>query len=136
MAGNVFPFSQVQRFQAQLNPNPKHHFDVFLSSTQVGGVGLTLTAADRVILVDPSWNPASDHQAIDRAYRVGQFKNVVAYRLILSGLIEEKMFRYQLFKTGLTASCGLGGPAGNADKQSRAARRAAERDAPRYLRQS
>ena len=39
---------------------------------QVGGLGLTLTAADRVVIVDPSWNPATDNQSVDRAYRIGQ----------------------------------------------------------------
>ncbi|CAD7927861.1 unnamed protein product [Amoebophrya sp. A25] len=91
---------KVERFQAEKSP-----FPVFLASTQVGGVGLTLTAADRVIIVDPSWNPSTDHQAIDRAFRVGQRRNVVAYRLIATGLIEEKMFRYQVFKQGLAKSC-------------------------------
>ncbi|CAD7927566.1 unnamed protein product [Amoebophrya sp. A120] len=93
---------KVQRFQ---NLQGRKAFDVFLASTQVGGVGLTLTAADRVVIIDPSWNPSTDHQAIDRAFRVGQTRNVVAYRLIATGLIEEKMFRYQVFKQGLAKSC-------------------------------
>ena len=85
--------------------SPSSNFTVFLASTQVGGVGLTLTAADRVVMIDPSWNPSIDHQAIDRSFRVGQKRDVVAYRLVATGLIEEKMFRYQVFKQGLAKSC-------------------------------
>ena len=51
-----------------------------LSASQVGGLGLTLTAADRVIIVDPAWNPSVDNQSVDRAYRIGQSKDVVVYR--------------------------------------------------------
>jgi len=76
-------------------------FHCMLLTTTVGGVGLTLTGADRVILVDPAWNPAIDAQAVDRAFRIGQDKEVRVYRLIMSGLIEDKMFRLQVFKMGL-----------------------------------
>jgi len=76
-------------------------FQCMLLTTTVGGVGLTLTGADRVILVDPAWNPATDAQAVDRAFRIGQTKEVRIYRLIMSGLIEDKMFRLQVFKMGL-----------------------------------
>ena len=48
----------------------------------MGGVGLTLTAADRVVIFDPSWNPATDSQAVDRAFRIGQQKNVCIYRYV------------------------------------------------------
>lgn len=47
---------------------------VFAGLLQVGGLGLTLTAADRVVIVDPSWNPATDNQSVDRAYRIGQVR--------------------------------------------------------------
>lgn len=77
-------------------------FQCMLLTVNVGGVGLNLTAADRVILVDPAWNPATDAQAVDRAFRIGQTKEVRVYRLIMSGLIEDKMFRLQVFKMGLT----------------------------------
>mmetsp|Transcript_18969 Transcript_18969/g.40753 ORF Transcript_18969/g.40753 Transcript_18969/m.40753 type:complete len:1467 (+) Transcript_18969:81-4481(+) len=70
-------------------------------SIQVGGTGLTITSADRVILVDPAWNPSVDAQAVDRVHRLGQEKPVVVYRLIGSGGIEDKMFRLQVFKRGL-----------------------------------
>lgn len=55
------------------------------SSTRAGGTGITLTGADRVILFDPSWNPAEDMQAVDRAYRIGQTRDVLVYRMIAAG---------------------------------------------------
>lgn len=64
---------------------------VFLISLKAGGTGLTLTEADYVFLVDPWWNPAVEAQAIDRAYRIGQTNNVIAFRLICKDTIEEKM---------------------------------------------
>ncbi|CAO2623468.1 DNA excision repair protein ERCC-6-like [Lemmus lemmus] len=76
-------------------------YSVFLLTTQVGGVGLTLTAATRVVIFDPSWNPATDAQAVDRVYRIGQKENVVVYRLITCGTVEEKIYRRQIFKDSL-----------------------------------
>nr|XP_061803859.1 DNA excision repair protein ERCC-6-like [Nerophis lumbriciformis] len=76
-------------------------YSVFLLTTQVGGVGITLTAADRVVIYDPSWNPATDAQAVDRACRIGQTRNVVIYRLITCGTVEEKIYRRQIFKDSL-----------------------------------
>lgn len=76
-------------------------YSVFLLTTQVGGVGITLTAASRVVIYDPSWNPATDAQAVDRAYRIGQTENVVIYRLITCGTVEEKIYRRQVFKDSL-----------------------------------
>lgn len=87
---------KLSKFQAE----DSRYFCMCLSS-QVGGVGLTITGADRVILVDPAWNPAMDAQAIDRVHRIGQKKDVVVYRLIGSGAIEDKMFRLQVFKRSL-----------------------------------
>lgn len=66
----------------------------------VGGLGITLTGADRAIIFDPSWN-SSDDQAVDRVYRIGQTRNVVVYRLITCGTIEEKIYRKQVFKGSL-----------------------------------
>ncbi|GLC44458.1 hypothetical protein PLESTM_001599400 [Pleodorina starrii] len=86
--------AHVQRFQTSNIP-------VFLLSSQVGGLGLTLTAADRVIIVDPAWNPSVDDQSVDRAYRMGQTRDVVVYRLITCGTVEEKIYRRQVFKGGL-----------------------------------
>eukprot|EP00931_Biecheleriopsis_adriatica_P075533 TRINITY_DN4937_c0_g1_i1.p1 TRINITY_DN4937_c0_g1~~TRINITY_DN4937_c0_g1_i1.p1 ORF type:complete len:1573 (+),score=524.53 TRINITY_DN4937_c0_g1_i1:64-4782(+) len=86
---------------AKFNKQP-NRFQCMLLSVAVGGVGLNLTSADRVVLVDPAWNPAIDAQAVDRAFRIGQTKEVRVYRLIMSGLIEDRMFRLQVFKMGLT----------------------------------
>ncbi|KAK6922790.1 Helicase, C-terminal [Dillenia turbinata] len=68
---------------------------IFLLTSQVGGLGLTLTKADRVIVVDPAWNPSTDNQSVDRAYRIGQKKDVIVYRLMTSGTVEEKIYRKQ-----------------------------------------
>ena len=78
--------------------NKDSKFFCFLLTTQTGGVGITLTGADRVIIFDPAWNPASDNQAVDRAFRIGQMKNVVVYRFISCGTIEEKIYRKQVYK--------------------------------------
>lgn len=74
---------------------------VFLISLKAGGVGLNLTEADYVYLVDPWWNPAVENQAIDRAYRIGQHKNVMAIRLICPDTIEEKIMKLQATKKDL-----------------------------------
>ncbi|MES2652010.1 MAG: SNF2-related protein [Bacteroidota bacterium] len=68
---------------------------VFLISLKAGGLGLNLTQADYVYLIDPWWNPAIENQAIDRAYRIGQHKNVMAVRLICPDTIEEKIMLMQ-----------------------------------------
>lgn len=68
---------------------------VFLISLKAGGVGLNLTAADYVYIVDPWWNPAVEQQAIDRTHRIGQTKNIFAYRLICKDTIEEKIMLLQ-----------------------------------------
>ncbi|MGX5817190.1 DEAD/DEAH box helicase [Chitinophaga lutea] len=74
---------------------------VFLISLKAGGVGLNLTEADYVYLVDPWWNPAAENQAIDRSHRIGQNKHVVAVRLICAGTIEEKIRNLQARKKQL-----------------------------------
>jgi hypothetical protein len=74
---------------------------VFLISLKAGGTGLNLTEADYVYLVDPWWNPAVENQAIDRCYRIGQKKNVIAVRLICPDTIEEKIMKLQESKTKL-----------------------------------
>ncbi|CAM0879622.1 unnamed protein product [Alopecurus aequalis] len=74
---------------------------IFLLTTKVAGLGLTLTKAARVIVVDPAWNPITDNQAVDRAYRIGQTKDVIVYRLMTCGIIEEKIYKSQVFKGGL-----------------------------------
>jgi len=74
---------------------------IFLISLKAGGLGLNLTAAGYVFLLDPWWNPAVEAQAIDRAHRLGQTKNVFAYRLIARGTIEEKIAELQKNKRKL-----------------------------------
>ncbi len=68
---------------------------IFLISLKAGGVGLNLTSADYVFIVDPWWNPASENQAISRAHRIGQDKHVFVYRFITQGTIEEKIQQLQ-----------------------------------------
>ena len=68
---------------------------VFLVSLKAGGTGLNLTSADYVVLVDPWWNPAVEAQAIDRSHRIGQDKKVIAYRMICTNTIEEKIINLQ-----------------------------------------
>ncbi len=70
-----------------------------IATTRTGGVGVNLVGADRVILFDPDWNPCTDAQARERAWRLGQTVPVAVYRLICSGTIEEKIYQRQVFKT-------------------------------------
>lgn len=81
----------------QLDPENK----IFLISLKAGGVGLNLTAADYVFILDPWWNPASEMQALNRAHRIGQHKSVFVYRYITSNSIEEKIVRLQDKKSKL-----------------------------------
>ena len=74
---------------------------VFLISLKAGGVGLNLTAADYVYIVDPWWNPAVEQQAIDRTHRIGQTKNIFAYRMICKDTIEDKILQLQDRKRSL-----------------------------------
>lgn len=74
---------------------------VFLISLKAGGTGLNLTAADYVYIVDPWWNPAAEAQAIDRCYRIGQDKHVMAYRMICKDTLEEKILEIQQKKKDL-----------------------------------
>jgi len=77
---------------------------VFLISLKAGGTGLNLTEADYVFLVDPWWNPAVENQAIDRSYRIGQSKKVMAYRMICKDTIEEKIVALQSKKKSVASS--------------------------------
>ncbi|MDN5793561.1 MAG: DEAD/DEAH box helicase, partial [Brevibacterium aurantiacum] len=74
---------------------------VFLISLKAGGIGLTLTEADYVFLLDPWWNPAAESQAIDRTHRIGQTRNVMVYRLVAEHTIEEKVLALQAKKAEL-----------------------------------
>lgn len=69
---------------------------MFLLTTRVGGLGVNLTGANRVVIYDPDWNPATDAQARERAWRIGQNKNVTIYRLITAGTIEEKVNQFSI----------------------------------------
>ncbi|EAN85915.1 putative DNA excision repair protein [Trypanosoma cruzi] len=73
-----------------------------LLTTRVGGVGVNLVGANRVVLFDPDWNPVTDEQARERAWRIGQTRDVGVYRLIASGTVEEAILRRQLAKTYVT----------------------------------
>lgn len=84
------------------NNNPT--IPVFLISLKAGGTGLNLTGADYVIHYDPWWNPAVEDQATDRAYRIGQTKNVFVYRLITKGSVEEKIMKLKERKRDLLDS--------------------------------
>ena len=77
---------------------------VFLVSLKAGGVGLNLTAAEYVFLLDPWWNPAAEAQAIDRAHRMGQTRTVVAYRFVSNETIEDRLMDLQQKKRDLVAS--------------------------------
>jgi SNF2 family DNA or RNA helicase len=77
---------------------------VFLISLKAGGTGLNLTEADYVFLLDPWWNPAVEAQAVDRAHRIGQTRNVMVYRLVARNTIEEKVVALKARKSALTNS--------------------------------
>ncbi|KAI1384871.1 SNF2 family N-terminal domain-containing protein [Hypoxylon trugodes] len=84
----------------QFNNDPD--FDLFLLTTKVGGLGVNLTGANRVIIFDPNWNPSTDMQARERAWRLGQKKEVTIYRLLTAGTIEEKIYHRQIQKQFLS----------------------------------
>jgi superfamily II DNA or RNA helicase len=90
--------AEVERFMSAGGP------PVFLCSLKAGGVGLTLTAADYVILYDPWWNPAVERQAIDRTHRIGQTRPVTAYRMVTAGSVEEKIRALAERKSALSRS--------------------------------
>ena len=77
---------------------------VFLISLKAGGFGLNLTEADYCFLLDPWWNPATEAQSVDRTHRIGQTRNVMVYRLIASGTIEEKVMALKAGKAELFSS--------------------------------
>jgi SNF2 family DNA or RNA helicase len=87
---------QVDLFQSQKNP-------IFLISLKAGGVGLNLTAASYVFIMDPWWNPAVESQAIDRAHRIGQKNTLTVYRPIIKDSVEEKVLKLQEEKKQLFA---------------------------------
>ncbi|WDF68478.1 DEAD/DEAH box helicase [Sphingobacterium oryzagri] len=88
----------VSTFKAQQDIN------LFLISIKAGGVGLNLTEADYVFILDPWWNPAVEQQAIDRSHRIGQTKNVFIYRFISKDTVEEKILALQNKKRALSSA--------------------------------
>ncbi len=90
--------ARVERFQNDPDCG------VFLVSLKAGGLGLNLTAAEYVFLLDPWWNPAAEAQAVDRAHRIGQTRPVFAYRLIARDTVEEKVIELQQSKRELAAA--------------------------------
>lgn len=93
--------SSPDREKAIRNFQDNERCRVFLISLKAGGVGLNLTAADYVYIVDPWWNPAVEQQAIDRTHRIGQTKNIFAYRMICKNTVEEKILELQERKRSL-----------------------------------
>ena len=95
--------SAIDREKAIQNFQNNDVCRVFLISLKAGGVGLNLTAADYVYIVDPWWNPAVEQQAIDRTHRIGQTKNIFAYRMICIDTIEDKILQLQERKRKLAS---------------------------------
>lgn len=94
------PIKNRQNLVDEFNNDPNLH--VFLLTTKVGGLGVNLTGANRVIIYDPDWNPSTDMQARERSWRLGQKREVEIYRLMSAGTIEEKIYHRQIFKQFLT----------------------------------
>jgi chromatin-remodeling ATPase INO80 len=85
--GQDFSAVMLIRFSYMRRPE----YFVFLLSTRAGGLGINLTAADTVVFYDHDWNPSNDAQAMDRAHRLGQTRQVTVYRLITKGTIDERI---------------------------------------------
>ncbi|ROV90281.1 hypothetical protein VSDG_08166 [Cytospora chrysosperma] len=94
------PIKERQKLVDRFNNDPELH--VFLLTTKVGGLGVNLTGASRVIIYDPDWNPSTDVQARERAWRLGQKKEVIIFRLMTAGTIEEKIYHRQIYKQFLS----------------------------------
>lgn len=89
-------YEERQRVVDEFNTDPQQF--VFLISTKAGGVGLNITSANKVVIFDPHWNPSYDLQAQDRAYRIGQIRDVDVFRLVSAGTIEEIVYARQIYK--------------------------------------
>jgi len=94
------PANKRKDLVAQFQSDPE--IKTFLISLKAGGVGLNLTAADYVYLIDPWWNPATEDQAIDRTHRIGQTQKVFAYKMICKDTVEEKILQLQQKKKSLS----------------------------------
>ena len=97
------PIKDRGKLVDEFNASPSNECFVFLLTTRVGGLGINLTAANRVIIYDPDWNPSLDEQSRERAWRLGQKRKVVIYRLMTAGTIEEKILQRQIYKTYLAS---------------------------------
>jgi len=91
----------VKKRQTQVEVFQNGEAPIFLISLKAGGVGLNLTAASYVFIMDPWWNPAVESQAIDRAHRIGQQNTLTVYRPIIKGSVEEKVIELQKMKKEL-----------------------------------
>ncbi|KUI65372.1 DNA repair and recombination protein RAD26 [Cytospora mali] len=94
------PVKERQKLVDRFNNDPE--LNLFLLTTKVGGLGVNLTGASRVIIYDPDWNPSTDVQARERAWRLGQKKEVIIFRLMTAGTIEEKIYHRQIYKQFLS----------------------------------
>jgi SNF2 family DNA or RNA helicase len=92
---------QVKKFQEEAE------IPLFLVSLKAGGVGITLTAADYVFIIDPWWNPSVERQAVDRTHRIGQTKNIFSYKFITKNTVEEKILNLQNKKLNLASELVL-----------------------------
>jgi chromatin-remodeling ATPase INO80 len=106
---------------------------IFLLSTRAGGLGINLTAADTVIFYDSDWNPTIDSQAMDRAHRLGQTRQVTVYRLITKGTIEERIRKRALQKEEVQRVVITGGDGGGVDFNTRDRRENRTKDIAMWL---
>ncbi|XP_018424390.1 PREDICTED: helicase-like transcription factor [Nanorana parkeri] len=106
----------IQSFQSSHNDSPT----IMLLSLKAGGVGLNLTAASRVFLMDPAWNPAAEEQCFDRCHRLGQTKEVIITKFVVKDSVEENMQKIQNKKRELAAGAfGGNKPTSSQMKQAR-----------------
>lgn len=96
LSGSISSYEERQRTVNDFNADPGQF--VFLISTKAGGVGLNITSANKVVIFDPNWNPSYDLQAQDRAYRIGQIRDVEVFRLVSAGSVEEIVYARQIYK--------------------------------------
>ncbi|KNC31773.1 hypothetical protein FF38_08273 [Lucilia cuprina] len=98
----TMPINKRQKLVDRFNDSSKPEF-IFLLSSKAGGCGINLIGANRLVLLDPDWNPASDQQALARVWRDGQKKDCFIYRFIATGTIEEKILQRQSMKQSLSS---------------------------------